>query len=259
MGGSAGLLATIGSFANLPLQGDTNPENLYGVIVKSDRILEPLLDRQWEYGGKQETLFSIFGSGDPADERVRRSLKAKLRNRVISFSRDKTTGAMEVTAHVPRDPVFAAALANALVEQLGAFIEQFKSQKSREKLTYIEDRLTDVTARLGEYESDLARFKTENRSYAENPELQRIVNDKQRNVQAMTAVWVELTKQLEIARIDVSEDRYSIDILDRAEPALSRSRPKRPVMGLIGMILGTGAFCLILAVRHVLRQRPEVA
>lgn len=250
--GNAGLLAAIGSFANIPVSGENNPENLYGVIVKSDRILDRILERQWSYQGEKKDLFAIFGAGDPADPAAQRRLRDTLRNSVVSFDKSKTTGAMQVVAHVPRDPAFAAELANALVEELDSFIEKFRSQKSREKLQYIEDRLTDVTGKLNEYETDLARFKAENRAYADSPALMQVAAEKERNVQAMTAVWIELTKQLEIAQIDVNETRYSIDVLDRAEPALHKTSPKRSVMGLIFAFLGTAAFCLFLVVRHVL-------
>ena len=253
---SSGLMAAIGSFANLPLQGEQSLEGLYPVILRSDRILDGVIGQRFGYRGGQESLYSIFGVPEPAQAdsvQSARRLKRLLRESVVSLSQDKKTGVMQLSVNAPQDADFAADLANALTDSLGSFIVEFNSAKAREKLNYVNQRLDEVQSELQAAESARTAFMEENRTYAASPRLSQQAGELERQVQALTAVWVELIKQLEIAKLDDDKERFSLEILDRAQPPLTRSKPNRASMGVIGTFLGGMLACLFVLGRAALR------
>jgi len=183
-------------------------------------------------------------------------LKKHLREQVITMSRDKNTGVMELSALVPQDPELAARFVNALTDSLNSFVEMFNGSKARQRLSYVQRRIDEVTGSLHELEDDYTRFKEENRAYRSSPRLSQIAAEKEREIQALTAVWVELIKQLELAKLEDNKERFSIEILDRAQPPLRKAKPQRASMAIVGAILGALAWSLFILGRAVQRGAP---
>ena len=258
---STGLMAAIGNFANIPLPGgEQNLEALYPVIVRSNRLLDGIITESWTYRGETRSLYDVFGvdraAGHDSLDATRR-LKKQLREQVLAFRQDKQVGVMELSVTAPRDPAFAAELANALTDSLGRFTVAFNASKADANLDYVQRRLDEVAVELQAAESDRTRFLEDNRAYASSPRLMQAAGELERQVQALTAVWVELIKQLEIAKLDDDKERFSLEVLDRAMPPLHKSRPKRASMGIIGCLLGGLAASLFVLGRAVVdRQQP---
>lgn len=252
---SSGLMAAIGSFANIPLPGkEQNLEALYPVIMRSNRLLDGIITKTWPYRGQTQSLYDVFGveravGRDSLD--ATRRLKKVLREQVLAFRQDKQVGYMELSVTVPHDPVFAADLANAITDSLESFTMAFNASKADANLDYVRRRLDEVTMELQVAESERTRFLEDNRAYASSPRLMQVVGELERQVQALTAVWVELIKQLEIAKLDDDKERFSIEVLDHAMPPLHKSRPKRASIGIIGCVLGGLAASLIILGRAV--------
>lgn len=249
----SGLLAAVGNFANFSLpSGEQNLEALYPAIVRSNRILDGVIHRSWQYLGEPRTLYEIFDL-TPADSSdslaAPRKMKKHIREHVLSFRQDKQLGVMELSVTVPRDPEFSAVFANALTDSLGAFVVAFNANKASEKRQYIQRRIDDVTAELRRAEVTLTTFTEENRAYLSSPRLNQIAGELDREVQALTAVWVELIKQLEIAKLDDDQERHSLEVLDRAAPPLRKSSPKRASMAIIASMLGGLIACLVVLAR----------
>ncbi|MFO7654514.1 MAG: Wzz/FepE/Etk N-terminal domain-containing protein [Candidatus Krumholzibacteriia bacterium] len=251
-GSSGGLIAAIGSFANIALPGDRNLEALYPTIIRSSRILDGIITGSWPGRDGEVSLYEIFdlppATGSDSLDAARR-LKQHLGERVLAFHQDKQ-GVMELSVTVPGDPVFAAALANAVTDSLENFIVGFNEAQARERLQYVQRRLDEVAAELQTAESLRARFREENRAFVDSPRLMQRAGELEREVQALTAVWVELIKQLEIAKLDDNRERFSLEVLDRALPPLHRSRPNRAAMGIIGFVLGGLAASVVVIARR---------
>ena len=58
------------------------------------------------------------------------------------------------------------------------------------------------------------------------------------NIDENKAVYITLLQQLEIARIDEAKENLLVNILDIAEPAVEKSKPKRTFITLLMMFLG---------------------
>ena len=58
------------------------------------------------------------------------------------------------------------------------------------------------------------------------------------NIDENKAVYITLLQQLEIAKIDEAKENLLVNILDIAEPAVEKSKPKRTFITLFMMFLG---------------------
>lgn len=75
-----------------------------------------------------------------------------------------------------------------------------------------------------------------------------------REVKVQEQVFELLTSQLEEARIRETRDTPTVQVLDRAEPAIHKSRPKRSVIVIAGLLIGlagSAAAALLLERRRV--------
>lgn len=237
-GGESGLLSALGSFANIPVDGQISVEDLYPDILRSDRLLDRVIDgRAFPEG--DDSLYEILGVAVEEGDSIRsaRRLKKVLRERVLAFHRDRDTGLMGVSATMPRSPDHASAMANLFTDELCLFVEDFNRDRTLGKLGYLSRRISDVALELAEAESDLADYLSENRGTESSPRLRIDAGVKERRVQALTAVWVELVRQHEIAKMDDNETVYAVDVLDRASPPLRKVKPSRAGMGIVGAVL----------------------
>ena len=226
-------------------EGGGSEEALYGRILTSDRLLDPLLDVQWRPSGESpgRTLADILdraeADGNPAEQRA--SLKRWLRTRAIEFSRDKHDGFMRLSVTVPEDPHLAADMANHLIDALSRHLDTAQRSDATERRQFLEQRLTVVSGELADAERRRVDFETANRGYATSPSLASHQRDLVREAEASATVWAELRRQLELSRIEEANESVRINILDRAHPPIHRSAPNRTMFALSGVFMG---FCL---------------
>ncbi len=249
------LLSQVASFTGFSLDSEGGLEQLYQRIVHSDRLLDGLIDGEWmSPDGDRADLFEVFGvdRDGVSEAESRAELRSVLRETAIVFSRENRTGFMALKASVPERPWLAADLANETVSLLDRFNKIHRSSKATEQRTFIEERLAVNRESLDQASRNLTEFLDANRNYESSPSLTRIYMDLQREVEAETAVWVELRRQYELARIDENKQLGTISVLDEAGIPTRRSSPVRAEAALAGMILG---FLLGIIVAMIGRNR----
>jgi len=257
--GQDGLLGSLASIVGPGATGGESREVLYGRIIESDRILDQALARRWSYADAATpvTLGQIYGehaaSAEDSAAAVER-LKTFLRTRVISFRKDKATGYMVLKVEAPGDGRFAAEFANFLVAQLDDFNRASSSRRAAEQHAFVTSRLAEVESRLHEAEEALTAFQNRNRGYANSPELMQRFGELSREVQAQTAVWVELRRQVESALIDMNKEQTSVDILDPAVPPVAPARPRHGLYGAAGLLIGFTIASILLVLRQRIRS-----
>lgn len=256
------LLGQLASLTNMQLGNGSTYEDLYGQIITSNRVLDRILDEQWSrYAGDEpKPLMELLGSHKRPDASVktwaeRERFKSNLRRQVISFERRAATGYMQISVSLPRWPELAAELANALAGELDAYLQEMSRGRASEQRRFISDRLDEIRIELDAAASSLADFESQNRSFASSPLLSRRHTELTRDLQVQTAVWIELKRQLEIAKIDENKDVIAIEVLDSATVPFVRSAPSRSLITLGGAALG-----FVLACGWVLvRGRPAIS
>jgi len=247
-----GVLGQLAGLSGTNLGSSGSNEELYAKIVMSDRILDLVLQKKWKYRDAEQplTVFEIFDAEYPADDEAARrraafKVKKRLREKVLAFSRERLTGYMTLRVTIPKDPTLAAALANFLADALDEYNRDFQVEKATEQRTFIEGRLQQVEQNLHASEANLTRFMQNNRAYQTSPTLMQQHGELQREVSAQTSIWVELRRQLELAKIDENKELVSIFILDDASVPVKPSAPRRLLISCLALFFG-GAFAVLL-------------
>lgn len=251
-----GIISDVAAMAGISLREETNYENLYGRIIKSDQVLNALLSGEWTVvDDKNIDLYGLLGFEKPvaADSlKTIFKLKQRLREDVISFYRDDRTGYMILKVHVPRHPTVAADIANGLVAQLDEYNRVIRNSRAREQRVFIESQYMEMQQQLRDAENSLADFVARNRSYASSPSLLLEYEVLQREIRVREMVWTELRRQLELARIEENRNLVAVEVLDPATPPVRRSSPRRGLIALAGMVIGGIAVGLYLVSRRLL-------
>jgi uncharacterized protein involved in exopolysaccharide biosynthesis len=151
-----------------------------------------------------------------------------------------------------RDPSFAANVANAMVAQMDSFVRQFQRGLAADRVGWIETRLTQVLADLDRSEAALKDFRVRNRSLASSPQLHLQEQRLMREVETNSTIYVELRRQLELAKIDEVKNIPVIQVLDYARPPVRKSYPPRTVI-----VLGTMILAWLAVGAAVIRRQPD--
>ncbi len=238
---SLGMLGQLAAASGIQLGGDGNLEEHYGRIAVSNSVLDSVLAVRWEFEGQRRTLREILRPDAEADGDSSREFKRfrnYVRHDIVSFRRDKTSGFMVLAVAMPEYPELAAEVANRIAGELGDRVERTRRFRASEQRRFVAERLFAVRQELSEAESDLVAFEAQNRAYASSPDLNLQWIRRDREVRALTGVWTDLRRQLELLRIDESKDVGVVQILDRAEAPVTRSSPKRLLITAVGFIFG---------------------
>ena len=255
--GSGGLLGQIAAFTGRVTTDGGTYETLYHEIIHSDRIIDMLLERTWdsEKLGKPSSLFKIFHLNEPTDDSQESRIatfrmKQLLRNKIITFHRSKLNGYMKLKVNIPEDAALASEMANFLVDRLDEYNRRFMVGKAGLQLDFIGSRLSSVELELAQAESALTEFLQTNRGYSSSPMLLQQHGELKREALALTSIWSELRRQLELARIEAQKESISVDILDRASIPVRPSSPNRLQIVCFGAFLGFMLGCLGSVVRQ---------
>ncbi len=219
-------------------------EGLYGRIVESDRILDSLVATRWLKPGNADSidLFKLLhvsqNGPSSSDAKAVFEIKKRLRTQVVAFDRDDKTGFMELKVTVPRHSWLAAAMADSIANQLNSFMQEFRAGKALEQATFISGRVRETETSLRAADEALARFVTMNRLYSQSVSLAQEHRRLSREVESLSVVWLELRRQLELARIESNDHKRSLDILDPARIPVVRAWPNHFLSAAAGLVLG---------------------
>jgi len=246
------MLGQLVSLAGISLDQGGAYEILYGRILLSDRLLNTVFETDWidESNGEERPLIQILDIDGEGDELVAKA-KQRLRRSVLTFARDRTTGFMRLEVSLKRRPRLAADIANHLTSALDRYLGESSRAKASEQRQFIEGRLKTVRAELTSAERDLVAFEAENRSWLSSPQQSLRHAELEREARVKSTLWIELKRQLELARIDEHKDVLRVNVLDEAVPPVEKSAPKRALIvilgGFVGFILG---FLFVLVREH---------
>jgi uncharacterized protein involved in exopolysaccharide biosynthesis len=231
----AGLAGTLG----IPLTGVSTPEShLFPAILKSERIIRDALATP--FGPNRAgaaTLYDIVADlGDPEDVRVEKAVE-KVREEILRVGLDEETGIVRVTVRMS-DPEIANRANEIFLSQLTEYLKHERNARSRENREFVEGRYQEAKAELSRAENALASFRESNRRIGNSPDLMVTEGRLYRAVRVQEEVFLELTGQYELARIEEQKATPVVEILD--PPTLHRipGSPKLPIFAGIGLLAG---------------------
>lgn len=259
----ASLAPSILSMAGAALPSELGGgSDLYPTILKSESVIRPMLTRSFPIRSDSDargvTLLEIVKTDDPqiAVERVRDLIRTRV---------DRPTGACHVAITL-KNPVTAAAICNALVNALTERRIALHASGAAQVKDFIAGRLEQVRLELVAAESELEEFRARNRNYntGGSPGL-KIEDDRlARQVMMKSQLYVQLSQEYEMARIEETRDVADIQILDTAAVPTRPSGPHRVRTTLAaGFAVGPAAIATLLLLNFLAAtwglRLPEVS
>ncbi len=231
--GGIGGLADLASIAGVSVGTGKSWVELYPQILVSDAILKNVILTKYHSDKFKDSVNLIeyfeYHDVDPQknyDKTYEKMIKS------LDISLDKKTRIIAISM-LSDEPQVAADIINTTLKRLDEFIRTKRISSASERRKWIDHRLSDVKNDLTHTENALREFRERNRAVSGSPllllEQQRLIRD----VEINSAIFLELKKQLELAKIDEINTMPIINILDAARITTIKESPRRSVYVLL--------------------------
>ena len=170
-------------------------------------------------------------------------------NQILSISVNQKDGFVAISANMPESEYAAYAAINAR-NILQKIIINNKIKSAKQNLEFSEEQLKSKRVEFDEIQNKLANFNDSNLNIVNSS----IINEREKleaDFQIINAVIVELSKQVEQNKLQVSKDTPVFSIIKEATMPILRSSPKRTQMVLMYGFVG-----LVISMIYVLIKRP---
>lgn len=212
----------------------SNLSTLLPDILSSRDVLWNLFSRSYPTrSGDDVSLLDVYRiRGNSQEERLEIAVSTVGR-RLVQPIYDPKSGISTITVS-SRDPVLAAAVANAAVEALNLDVQQLKSTQAGDRVRFIARRIAEVQDTLATAEEALMSFREHNRITTNSPGLTLEESRLVRQVTLFEQLFLTLKGQYELARIEQFKNLSDVVVLEKATPPLFRSSPRRLSMVIVG-------------------------
>tara|TARA_B100001758_G_scaffold219144_1_gene207052 strand:+ start:857 stop:1852 length:996 start_codon:yes stop_codon:yes gene_type:complete len=247
LGGVASLIGlNIGGFSS----GSEIPPTMYPQIGESVEFKRALLKSHIDQK-KQITLEEFLSNNNSGVKKSLSSDNNKLFisehefvlfnkiEKIIAISVNQKDGFITITADMPNSEYAANTCINAR-EILQKTVINNRIKSAKQKLEYSEKQLNSKRIEFEEVQNKLAYFNDSNLNLVTSS----VINERDKleaEFQIINAVMIELSKQVEQRKLQVSEDTPVFSIIKEASMPVIRSSPNRTRMvityGLIGLIV----------------------
>jgi LPS O-antigen subunit length determinant protein (WzzB/FepE family) len=198
---------------------------LPGVLIKAVRGENPTL----AVSTGQASSELIFTSQEELDS-------YKLLDDYLKITSNKKEGYVDIAFTMP-EPVLAAQMVLAAQRLLQQEVIAFRIRNAQAQLEFTEKQYEEKQREFDAIHARLASFKDRNRniasSFAESEE-QKL----EAEFSLKVAIFTELAKQLEQARLQVKKDTPVFSTIQSATVPLVKSAPNRPIILLACMMIG---------------------
>jgi LPS O-antigen subunit length determinant protein (WzzB/FepE family) len=170
------------------------------------------------------------------------SVKKALDN-IISLEVNAKEGYLTLTTRMS-EPLAAAQLAQIAQNLLQSYITEFKIEKAKANLDFIQGRYNETKAEFEKAQVSLAMASDRNKDFTSG--LSKIETDRiQTRYTIAYNVFQELSKQLEQAKIQVKKETPVFTIVQPVTVPSERTKPKRGMIMAIWLFLGGLAGCAL--------------
>jgi uncharacterized protein involved in exopolysaccharide biosynthesis len=135
------------------------------------------------------------------------------------------------------DPVVAAILVEASKKYLINYVEEYRTSKTTNQVTFLQERVSESKSRQQKAEYALQSYRDRNRGSFLN--VARIEEQRlQADYTLAQSIYSDLVVKLEQAKIKVKEEKPVFKILEPAKVPTNKSSPKRPIIAFIFAVAG---------------------
>lgn len=196
--------------------------------------------------GKPKTIY--LTGGEKADQPIMLSEKQygvkKALDIMVTLDVNAKEGYLTLTAQMP-EALAAAQMAQKAQSLLQQYITEFKIQKVKANLDFIQSRYNETKAEMEKAQMNLALVTDRSRDFLSG--VPRIESDRsQTRFTIAYSVFQELAKQLEQAKIQVKKETPVFTIIKPVTVPSERSKPKRAMILAIWVFLGGIVGCGII-------------
>ena len=244
-GGTTDKLSGMKEFAGLMgdlsfMSGGMALENssfLYPDILRSRLVSEALINKVYTYPQgkktKRQNLLGYFKA-----KKMDSAVKALAG--ISVFAMDRKTGIITISV-TTKNKYLSAAVVNEYVNQLETYNLDTRKSKAKENEKFISQRLVEVKEELKQAEDKLEVFQAENRNFGTttSPELAMELARLEREVEIKSKVFLTLTQQYELARVEANKDVPIVQVLDYAKPPDKKTGPNRKMMIILSFMLSS--------------------
>lgn len=250
-----GSISTLASFAGIDINSKSdNYEAFYNDILKSNYILEKLIQKEWvvDSSGTKMSLIDFFEIEVENIARKHDILKTKLKKEVIYFTKSNDNNIMRLTVMLPNNANLASNLANFLVLELERFTLEYSQKKNTSVLQSVKKQLDVAKRELVMAEEKMLQFKQRNVNFSQSVDLLVEFERLNRELLTESAVYTELRKQFEISKIELEKNKEELIILDAAIPAAKKTKPSRSFIVIFMSLLGFIASLIFIMMKKFL-------
>ncbi len=152
-----------------------------------------------------------------------------------------------------QDPSLAASIANYIAEFVKDFISLEQKREATRNRRFVENQKTEAKFQLEKSEEKLTAFRKKHPAQLDTPELQMIRSRLEYGIEENRAVYITLRQQFEIAKIEEAKDNLLVNMLDNAEPAVKKAKPRRTIIVTISFLIG-----LSLSILFVIAKETKI-
>ena len=227
-------------------------------IIKSRRLRKDIILKKWQtanfpqgvnliafweldkpqFFSFKKWIINFFPPGENVanpEELLLYEAQLKL-DKLISV-KEELSGLIRISV-LMQDPKLAADIANYIAKFVKEFISYEQQQETTRNRKFIENQKMNAKSELEKSEEFLTDFRKNYPIGLDTPKLKMIRSRLGSTIEENRAVYITLRQQYEIAKIEEAKDNLLINILDSAEPAVLKAKPKRKVIVLLSIILG---------------------
>lgn len=278
--GMLGQYAGLASLAGVNLDNGENGlfqgDNIFE-LYKSRLMIEKTLLSKADFNGKKEQLIEryidfnqlrhkweskdkinhINFNGDPrkfnrTQDSIIIDITKLFNKKFLSVGKpDKKLDIIEVDVK-SKDELFAKVFADKLVENVNLFYVQTKTKKSYQNLMVLQHQADSVRIELNKQINSVA--SAIDAAPNANPLLQTLRVPSQRgqvDVQASSAIYAEVVKNLEIAKISLRKETPLIQMIDEPILPLDNNKLKKPVAFIEGFLLFASIACFWIGIKKI--------
>ena len=142
------------------------------------------------------------------------------------ISVDEEVSGLITVSVLMEDPGLASGIANYIAEFVKDFISVEQHREAVKNKAFIYDQQMLAKEELALSEEELTEFRKQHPIALDTPDLQLARGRLTRNIEENQAVYITLRQQYEIAKIEEARENLLVNILDVAEPAVNKAKPR---------------------------------
>jgi uncharacterized protein involved in exopolysaccharide biosynthesis len=236
--GLGGIISQLGGSVG----GDPSESpNFYVELLGSRELLTRLLQSKFpnprtEPPDDSATLLAILRIKKP-DPQSQMELAVKQMLKSVGTGLDPKTNLVMFSVDA-QWPELSAQIANRLIALVSAFNRETRVSRAKSKRTFLQMRHDSAQTALRETEERQRIFYEQNRGFISAPGLKYEEQRIRREVDLASDLYINLDRQLEVARIDEINDAALITVIDSAVVPRKAQWPRYGVMLFSATVLG---------------------